>query len=112
MRVAIPVTEGRLSPHFGHCEEFALIDVDPEKKEIVRTQMMPAPDHQPGLLPKWLHEQGATVIIAGGMGGRAQDLFAQSGIRVIIGAPSEEPQAIAKAFLSDSLQTGENICDH
>ena len=112
MRVAIPVVEGRLSPHFGHCEEFALIDVDPEKKEITRTRMIPAPDHQPGLLPRWLHEQGATVIIAGGMGGRAQDLFGQSGIRVVIGAPTEEPEAIVAAYLSDSLQTGENICDH
>ena len=112
MKIAIPVVEDRLSPHFGHCEEFALIDVDSEKKEIVQTQMLPSPVHQPGLLPRWLHEQGATVIIAGGMGGRAQDLFVQSGIRVIIGAPSEEPKAIVKAFLSDSLQTGENICDH
>jgi len=112
MRVAIPIAGGRLSAHFGHCEEFALIDVDPEKREITQTQMIPAPDHQPGLLPRWLHEQGATVIIAGGMGSRAQDLFAQSGIRVIIGAPTQGPEAIVTAYLSDSLQTGENICDH
>jgi len=112
MKVAIPIAGGRLSAHFGHCEEFALIDVDPEKREITQTQMIPAPDHQPGLLPRWLHEQGATVIIAGGMGSRAQDLFAQNGIRVIIGAPSEGPEAIVTAYLSESLQTGENICDH
>ena len=112
MRVAIPVVEGRLSPHFGHCEEFALIDVDPEKKEIINTQMVPAPAHQPGLLPRWLHEQRATIVIAGGMGGRAQGLFEQNGIRVIIGAPSDEPETIAKAFLNNVLQTGENICDH
>lgn len=112
MRIAIPIVQGKLSPHFGHCEEFALIDVDPEKKEIINTRMLPAPEHQPGLLPRWLHEQQATVIIAGGMGGRAQDLFAQNGIRVIIGASSEEPEAIVKALLDDSLQTGENICDH
>ena len=112
MRVAIPVVQGRLSPHFGHCEEFALIDVDMEKKEIIKTQTLPAPAHQPGLLPQWLHEQEATVIIAGGMGGRAQGLFAQNGIQVVIGAPSEEPEAIVRAFLDNSLQTGENICDH
>lgn len=112
MRIAIPVVQGKLSPHFGHCEEFALIDADPESKEITGTQMLPSPVHQPGLLPRWLHEQGATVIIAGGMGGRAQDLFAQNGIRVIVGAPSEEPAAIVRAYLDNSLQTGENVCDH
>ena len=112
MRVAIPIVGGRLSPHFGHCEEFALIDVDPQINEITRTQMMPAPDHQPGLLPRWLKEREATVVIAGGMGNRAQELFAQNGIRVIIGAPSDDPNAIVEAYLNDSLQTGENICDH
>jgi len=112
MRIAIPIAGGRLSPHFGHCEEFALIDVDPEKKKITATHILPAPEHQPGLLPRWLHEKQATVIIAGGMGGRAQGLFAQNGIQVVIGAPSEEPEAIVKAYLNDSLQTGENICDH
>jgi predicted Fe-Mo cluster-binding NifX family protein len=112
MRIAIPVVQGRLSPHFGHCEEFALFDVDPEKKEIVANQSLPSPEHQPGLLPQWLHEQGATIIIAGGMGGRAQDLFAQNGIHVVVGAPSEEPGSIVKAYLDNTLQAGDNVCDH
>ncbi len=112
MRIAIPVAEGRLSPHFGHCEQFALIDVDSETKEITGQQMIPSPDHQPGLLPRWLHEQGATIIIAGGMGRRAQDLFAENGIRIIIGAASQPPEVVVKAYLEGSLETGENICDH
>lgn len=112
MRIAIPVAGGRLSPHFGHCEQFALIDVDPEAKKITDTKMVAAPDHQPGLLPRWLHERGATVIIAGGMGHRALTLFAQNGIRVITGAAPEEPHAIVSAYLEGSLATGENICDH
>jgi predicted Fe-Mo cluster-binding NifX family protein len=52
------------------------------------------------------------VIIAGGMGMRAQQLFAQQSIQVLVGAPSEEPEAIARAFLDGTLQTGENVCDH
>ena len=112
MKIAIPLAEGRLSAHFGHCAEFVVLEVDKEKNEILSQSTHTPPPHEPGVLPRWLHEQGATVIIAGGMGGRAQDLFAQNGIRVVIGAPSEEPGAIAKAFLENSLQTGENICDH
>ncbi|MFH0965677.1 MAG: NifB/NifX family molybdenum-iron cluster-binding protein [Planctomycetota bacterium] len=98
--------------HFGHCEEFVLFDVDEEKKAIVRKEILPAPDHQPGLLPRWLAERGADVIIAGGMGMRAQSLFAEQDIRVIVGAPAEEPEAVALSYLTGVLKTGANICDH
>jgi predicted Fe-Mo cluster-binding NifX family protein len=112
MRIAIPVVQEKLSLHFGHCDEFALIDVDLEKKEVLATELLPSPEHQPGLLPVWLQEQGAMLVIAGGMGMKAQNIFAQHGIRVITGAPSEGPETIVKAFLEDSLQTGANVCDH
>lgn len=112
MKIAIPLAAGRLSMHFGHCEEFALVDVDPDNKEINNTELIDAPPHQPGLLPRWLHEQGANVIIAGGMGQRAQQLFAQNDIQVVIGASALTPEELVKAYLEGTLQTGENICDH
>lgn len=112
MRIAIPVDRGRLSPHFGHCRSFALIDVDLEKKEIVQKQMVDPPPHQPGLLPRWLQEQGVELVIAGGMGARAQALFAEQGIRVMVGASAETPHDLVISFLQGTLVTGENICDH
>jgi predicted Fe-Mo cluster-binding NifX family protein len=112
MRIAIPLAQGRLSIHFGHCEQFALIDVDPESKQITSSQLLEAPDHLPGLLPRWLHEQGATLIIAGGMGMRAQQLFAEQDIEVVIGAPAQEPDALVEAYLADTLEPGGNICGH
>lgn len=71
-----------------------------------------APPHQPGLLPLWLAERGANMIIAGGMGQRAQELFAQQGIKVVVGVPAETPERLVSAYLDGILQTGENICDH
>jgi predicted Fe-Mo cluster-binding NifX family protein len=112
MRIAIPIANNKLSMHFGHCEHFALIDIDPETKEILKQDSVEAPEHEPGLLPVWLKEKGADLIIAGGMGSRAQDLFAQNGIRVITGAVSEEPKKLVEAYLAGTLQTGENVCDH
>ena len=112
MRVAIPLSGGQLSPHFGHCEEFALIDVDPEAKTISKVERQPAPPHAPGLLPRWLAERGATVILAGGMGQRAQMLFEQSGIDVRIGVTEGDPEALAIEYANGRLKTGENICDH
>jgi len=112
VRIAIPTDEGRLSSHFGHCQSFSLIDVDPEKKEILQKEMVSSPPHQPGLLPRWLHDLGADLIIAGGMGARAQGLFAEQGIQVIVGAPSETPHDLVVSYLQGTLQTGENVCEH
>jgi len=94
MKIAIPLAEGKLTMHFGHCDSFALVDVDPQTKKIIKTEELLAPPHQPGLLPPWLAERGAKMIIAGGMGQRAQQLFAQQGIQVVVGAPSETPEKL------------------
>jgi len=112
MRIAIPTAEGKLCMHFGHCEQFALLDVDEKTKTIKEKQMLTPPPHEPGVLPKWLHEQGANVIIAGGMGSRAQDLFAENGIKVVIGAPSVTPEQLVDAYVEGTLKSGDNVCDH
>ena len=112
MRIVIPVANGRLTMHFGHCEAFAVIDVDPQTKAILKQETLAAPEHQPGLLPRWLAERGAQVIIAGGMGQRAQVLFAESGIKVVVGAPAEAPEALVPAYLEGTLKTGDKACDH
>ena len=112
MRIAIPLADGRLAAHFGHCERFALIDVDLASKTILKREDIEAPPHQPGLLPPWLAERGARLIIAGGMGQRAQGLFAGHGIQVLVGAPSETPERLAAEYLAGKLQLGANICDH
>jgi len=112
MRIAMPVTDGRLSPHFGHCEKLVLFDVAEDGKTISRRQELTPPPHEPGTFPRWLHEQGATVVIAGGMGSRAQSLCDQNGIRVVVGAASGEPELLVRSFLDGGLATGPNACDH
>jgi Mrp family chromosome partitioning ATPase/predicted Fe-Mo cluster-binding NifX family protein len=112
MRVAIPVAAGKLCQHFGHCETFVLIDVDPKARTMQGKQELQAPEHQPGLLPRWLAERGAELIIAGGMGSRAQSLFAESGITVVAGASADTPENLVTAYLAGTLARGENVCDH
>ena len=112
MRIAIPLAGGKLAMHFGHCERFALIDVDPETRTISKRSDLEPPPHEPGVLPRWLAQQGAGVIIAGGMGQRAQALFAQQKIEVILGACSEAPEELVAAYLRGTLTSGENLCDH
>jgi predicted Fe-Mo cluster-binding NifX family protein len=112
MRYAIPVSNGRLASHFGHCEYFALIDVDEAAKAILHKELVNSPGHQPGLLPVWLAEQGVSAVIAGGMGTRAQELFGESRIEVILGAPEDDPEKVVMDYMGGILTTGENICDH
>lgn len=112
MKIAIPLAAGRLCMHFGHCEQFALVDVAESDHSAMHTTLVTPPPHEPGLLPRWLNEQGATLVIAGGMGQRAQQLFAQNGIKVVVGAPAEAPETLVSAYLNGALQCGGNTCDH
>ena len=112
MKIAIPLAEGKLSMHFGHCASFALVDVDPQTKKIIKQEEIAAPPHQPGLLPPWLAERGATMIIAGGMGQRAQGLFTEQNIRVTVGLSPDTPENIIAQYLGGTLKSGENACDH
>jgi len=112
MKIAIPLEAGRVSMHFGHCREFALYEVSDADKTIHGATTHTPPPHEPGVLPRWLHGLGATVIITGGMGPRAQQLFAQHGISVVLGSPADAPEQVAVAYLNGTLQPGENVCDH
>jgi len=112
MRFAVPLTGGVLSDHFGHCEEFAFVEAEPETGDVREAARAQPPRHEPGALPSWLSENGVDVVIAGGMGRRAQGLFAESGIEVIVGVPAAAPEELVKAHLAGTLQAGQNICDH
>ena len=108
--LAVPVSDGKLSSHFGHCEQFAFIETMDGK--IVKTEMRNPPPHEPGVLPQWLHDQGADVAIVGGMGETAQRLLRDNGIEVIIGAPMDSPESLANQYLNNTLLQGDNRCDH
>ena len=112
MKIAVPVSAGVLAMHFGHCEQFAIFDIDMDTKTIQSKSNHTPPPHEPGLLPKWLGELNVNQILAGGMGQRAKDLFNAQNITVITGAPAQNPEDVVNAYLSDTLVTGQNACDH
>ena len=111
MKIAIPLAAGLLSPHFGHCEQFAIVEVDAHHNTVQESRLEP-PAHEPGALPRWLGELGADVILAGGMGRRAQQLFADNGVGVVVGVPVGTVEELVSAYLAGTLEHGENICDH
>jgi ATP-binding protein involved in chromosome partitioning len=109
-KFAIPTLNEQLTAHFGHCEKFAIVEVEDEK--VIKEEFVTPPVHQPGVYPKFLADQGVQVIIAGGMGQKAQDLFAQNNIEVHMGVNNGSPKALVEDYLSNQLKTGQNLCDH
>ena len=109
-KVAVPLAGGVLCNHFGHCEEFAVLEV--VDGQIGPKELQEPPPHEPGVLPRWLGDLGVSLVIAGGMGQRALGLFAQRGIQVITGAPPLDPETLIRQYLTDSLTPGPNVCDH
>jgi len=108
--IAIPLENGRLCSHFGHCQQFAIIDV--ENNVITNENLVTPPPHEPGLLPAWLAEKGITDVIAGGMGQRAVNLFTEQSIKVNVGAEPKSPKELVTDWIQNTLVTGQNACDH
>ena len=112
MRYAIPTADGKVAAHFGHCSHFAVFDVDESTKAIVKKEVISSPGHQPGFLPAWLAEEGVSVVIASGMGSRAQALFSEHHIEVVVGVLGDEPEKAVLDYIRGELARGDNICDH
>jgi predicted Fe-Mo cluster-binding NifX family protein len=112
LRIAVPTTGGRLAGHFGQCEQFIVFEADVGKKTMRGSESLDAPPHAPGLLPEWLGQARVDVVIAGGMGRRARDLFGERGIDVVVGAGLGEPEGLVRAYLEGTLRAGPNPCDH
>lgn len=112
MRVAIPLFEGQVSEHFGHSEQFLFVDTDKELSKVLHKSVAAAPEHAPGVLPRWLAERGVDVVIAAGLGTRARDLLAASSIKVLTGVCGSDPDAVMTEFLKGQLKTAGNHCNH
>ena len=107
---AIPTIGEKLCAHFGHCEALAIVETQDQK--IINVEYHTPPVHQPGTYPRFLAGKGVSAIISGGMGVKAQDIFAQNNIEVFMGVNSENPEQLVEQYLHDQLVSGENLCDH
>lgn len=109
-KIAIPMENGALCPHFGHCQYFAIANV--ENNQITEVQKQTPPAHEPGLYPKWVAAFGVTDVIAGGMGQKAIELFNEQNINVFVGAPMKAAVDIVNDFMAGNLQLNANYCNH
>lgn len=107
MKIAV-ASEGQLiTNHFGHCSNFNIYEV--EKDSIVKEESVANPGHKPGFLPVFLHDKGVNVIISGGMGGGAVDIFNDNNIEVVLGASGASKDAVLEYIKGQLVSTG-SIC--
>ncbi len=110
MKIAI-ASEGKLvSGHFGHCEGFTTYEV--EEGKALNKKFVQSPGHKPGFLPVFLKDLGTNVIIAGGMGEAAQELFKENGIEVVVGASGNCDDLIQKYVQGELKSTGSVCREH
>ncbi|WP_091131631.1 NifB/NifX family molybdenum-iron cluster-binding protein [Oscillibacter sp. PC13] len=107
MRIAVAAMGKMVDGHFGHCENFIFFDA--ENNQITSENSVPNPGHRPGFLPNFLADNGAQVIIAGGMGGGAVDIFNERGVEVIIGVQGDARTAV-ESYLKGELESTGSIC--
>ena len=107
IRIAIAGEGKNVTEHFGHCEAFLVYDV--ENGKIIKEESLPNPGHKPGFLPNYLADRGVNVIISGGMGGGAVDIFNERNVEVIVGASGDAKIAVEK-YLNGELKTTGSIC--
>ncbi|RLB29398.1 MAG: dinitrogenase iron-molybdenum cofactor biosynthesis protein [Deltaproteobacteria bacterium] len=102
---------GQMSQHFGRCPYYLIVDV--EGHEIKKTDSVNNPyynNHVPGMVPQFINEQAVNVMIAGGMGPRAIDMFSNLGMEVVTGAIGNVGNVL-QAYLRGEI-SGVEPCEH
>jgi len=107
LKIAVASDNGMATDHFGHCKEFMIFDT--ENNQIIKSESIPNPGHKPGFLPNYLADNGVNVIISGGMGQGAVDIFNSRNVEVILGATGK-PEKLVEDYLKGLLESTGSIC--
>ncbi len=109
IKIAVASEGDIITQHFGHCKNFNIYTA--LDNVIVESESIDNPGHKPGFLPNFLNDLGVNVIIAGGIGAGAVEIFNEKGIEVIVGASGSARNA-AESYLQGDLKSTGDICDH
>lgn len=107
MKIAVASEQDMVAEHFGHCAGFNVFEV--ADKQIIKTETLANPGHKPGFLPNFLNDLGVKVVISGGMGGGAIEIFNEKGIEVITGAKGPAKTAVEQ-YLQGFLKSSSTVC--
>ena len=106
-KIAVASENGMVTEHFGHSVEYMIFET--ENKEIIKSETIASPGHKKGFLPNFLADKGVNVIISGGMGAGAIEIFNERNVEVVVGATGDA-KAVVEAYLQGILQTTGSVC--
>ncbi len=106
--IAIPLENGIMSAHFGHCEKFAIIET--ENNRIVKIFEATTPAHEPGANPRWLINQGVTDLIVAGIGQKAISNLSQHNIIILSGDAGKTIENLVDDVLNNKLKEFDSAC--
>ena len=107
MKIAAAAMGTNVAGHFGHCENFIIFET--ENGKIISENSIPNPGHKPGFLPNFLADKGVKVILSGGMGGGAVDIFNERDVEVVVGVTGDAHAAVESYLRGELKSTGE-VC--
>lgn len=107
MKIGV-ASEGEIvAGHFGHCQNFNIYEIKDNK--VVGVESVENPGHKPGFLPNYLNDLGIKVIMSGGMGRGAIDIFNEKSIAVVTGASGNALDCVEK-YISGELKSTGSVC--
>ena len=107
MKIAVASEGNVVTGHFGHCQNFWIYTA--ENGVITAEENVENPGHKPGFLPNFLADRGVNVIICGGMGAHASEIFGQRNVETITGAEGDSKTA-AERYLKGELHSTGAVC--
>ena len=110
MIIAVTYQDGQVFQHFGHSEFFKLYQVEGDAVVSARVTGTQGAGH--GALAGFLREQGAEVLICGGIGAGARTALDQAGIRLYPGVTGEADQAVAQLLAGQLRYDPDTTCHH
>ena len=114
MRIALPISEGKFSTHYGRAESLSIHDIDLEHGTSTDVGVKEFPEGTCGA-GAWVARQGVEVMLAGGLGGGAAKGLAEAGVKVMAGVQETDPKRVLELFLAGVAQArelapGESAC--
>lgn len=110
-KIAIPTSEGKLSAHFGKAPEITFITI--EEGKITGQEVLKAPEHEHGAMPRFMAKNGATDVLCGCLGAGAMDLVKRLGMNLHAGAPALPVDEVVKQYLEETIEYEQDSnCDH
>lgn len=106
-RIAVPVSKGQLSEHFGQCNHYEIFDI--YDGNVKSEEIEISPDKNVEDLPEWAASKGFTDIIAHKIDKRIINLFIPYRINLFVGIPINSPPNLIKDYINGNLKSDERI---